>query len=365
MSDRPLPPTEKRLRDARAEGNVARSEMLTGLAVSVLATEVVFACFDTAIGQWLVLQAAAFRQLESHDHAAASLRLYGQAIGFIVLALVPVLAAALVASTVAAWTTGGLSFAPKAIRPSFKRMNAVRHVKALFGARNLSAILLALIAAGLVGATAYWQLCDRLPVVDAMIAWQSLQFDCQAGIATLRTFVRIMFAALLLPALVSAMLARRQHRSGLRMSHREVKDELKQTSGDPLVRAQLRACLAAADAAPAARVGRGKRALVTNPEHIAVLLDYAGDASAPPIVVDKAIDGDARHLIDHVLLERTPVFHFRQLARHLYHHGELHAAIPSDCFRAVAILYRIVEEIEQLDDRPNVPIEIDDIAFGD
>lgn len=365
MSDRPLPPTEKRLRDARAEGNVARSEVLTGLAVSVLATEVVFACLDTASEQWLFLLAAAFRELESHDRAAASLRLYGQAIGSIAVALIPVLAAAVVASTVAAWTTGGLSFAPKAISPSLKRLNAVRHVKTLFGAKNLSAILLALVAAGIVGATAYWQLLDRVPVVDAMIAWQSLAFDCEAGAAVLETFARLIYAALLLPALISAMLARRQHRSSLRMSPREFKDELKQTSGDPLVRAHLRACLTAADAAPAARMARGKRALVTNPEHIAVLLDYSGDASEPPIVVGKAIDGDARHLIDNVLLERTPVFHFRQLARHLYRHGELHTAIPPDCFRAVAILYRIVEEIEQLDDRPNVPIEVDDIAFGD
>ena len=225
MSDRPLPPTAKRLRDARAEGNVARSEVLTGLAVSVLAAEVVFACLDTVIEHWLALLAAAFRQLESHDRAAASLRLYGQAIGSIALALVPALAAAVIASIVAAWTTGGLSFAPKAIRPSLKRMNAVRHVKALFGAKNLSAVLLALLAAGIVGATAYWQLLDRLPVVDAMIAWQSLAFDCEAGVATLQTFVRIIFAGLLLPALVSAMLARRQDCSSLRMSPRELKDE--------------------------------------------------------------------------------------------------------------------------------------------
>jgi flagellar biosynthesis protein FlhB len=333
--------------------------------VSVLAAEVVFACLDTASEHWLALLAAAFGEFESHDRAAASLRLYGRAIGSIALALIPVLAAAVAASTVAAWTTGGLAFAPKAIAPSLKRMNAVRHVKALFGAKNLSAILLALVAAGIVGATAYWQLLDRLPIVDAMIVWQSLAFDREAGAATLQTFVRILFAALLLPALISAMLARRQHRAGLRMSPRELKDELKQTSGDPLVRAHLRACLTAADAAPAARMARGKRALVTNPEHIAVLLDYSGDAAEPPIVVGKAIDGDARHLIDSVLLERTPVFHFRQLARHLYRHGELHTAIPPDCFRAVAILYRIVEEIEQFDDRPNVPIEIDDIVFGD
>jgi flagellar biosynthesis protein FlhB len=365
MSDKPLPPTEKRLRDACAEGNVARSEVLCGLAVSALTIEVVFACHDATIDHWLALQAFVFGQMESADRVAASLRAGGQAIRLIVLALGPVVAVAVIASIVAARVTGALSFAPKAVQPSLKRLNALRHLKALFGAKNLSAIGLALLAAGIVGATAYWQLIDRLPIVEAMIGWQSLAFDREAGGATLRSFVRMVLAALLLPALLSAMLARRQHRTGLRMSPRELKDELRQTNGDPLVRAHLRACFAEAATAPPTRAAHGKRALVTNPEHIAVLLDYSGDASAPPIVIGKAIDDGAHLLMDSALLERTPVFRFRPLARYLYRHGELHAAIPAECFRAVAILYRIVEEIEQLDERPNVPIEIDDIVFDD
>lgn len=365
MSDKPHPPTEKRLRDARAEGNVVRSEVLCGLAVSAFTIELVVVCLEATIEHWRALMAAVFEQMESADRVAASLHAGGHAIRFIVFALAPVIAVAVIASTVAALATGTLSFAPKAIQPSLKRLNAVRHFKTLFGAKNLNAIGLALLAAGIVGATAYWQLIDRLPIVEAMIGWQSLAFDREAGGATLHSFVRMVLAALLLPALLSAMLARRQHRTGLRMSPRELKDELRQTSGDPLVRAHLRACFAETASGPPTRAARGKRALVTNPEHLAVLLDYSGDASAPPIVIGKAIDDEAHHLMDSALLERTPVFRFRPLARYLYRHGELHAAIPSECFRAVAILYRIVEEIEQLDERPNVPIEIDDIVFDD
>ena len=365
MSDKPLPPTDKRLRDARAEGNVARSEVLCGLAVSALTTEVVFGCFDAALEHWLALQALVFGQMESTDRVAASLHVGSHAIRFIGLALAPVVAVAVIASIIAARATGAVGFAPKAMRPSLKRLNAVRHFKTLLGANNLSAIGLALLAAVIVGATAYWQSIDRLPIVEAMIGWQSLAFDREASGPTLHRFVRMVLAALLLPAWLSVMLARRRHRTGLRMSPRELKDELRQTSGDPLVRAHLRARFAETATAPPARAARGKRALVTNPEHIAVLLDYSGDASAPPIVIGKAIDDEAHHLMDSALLERIPVFRFRPLARYLYRHGELHAAIPSDCFRAVAILYRIVEEIEQLDERPNEPIEIDDIVFDD
>jgi len=111
------------------------------------------------------------------------------------------------------------------------------------------------------------------------------------------------------------------------------------------------------------RVRGGKRALVTNPEHIAVMLDYAADASQAPIVIGKATDDGALSLTNSALLERIPVFRCRALARHLFQHGELHVAIPPDCYRAVAIVYRIVDELEHLEERPNVPIEIDDVVF--
>lgn len=367
MTEKSLPPTPKRLHDARADGNVARSDALTGFAVALVATEVGFLCMDAGIDRWFELQDAAARQVQAPDRISAFTHLLRHAVYFGAISLAPIAAVCLIATIAAAWAISGLSFAPKTIRPSLKRLNAARRIKELFSVKQFTAVGLALAAAVIVAAVSYWRLREALPVVLAMTAWQSPGFDRQAGVASLHLFVRTLFAALLAPALIAAVVAVRQHRKGLRMSHRELRDELKQTSGDPLIRAHQRArSIEAAAAARSPSQGpkrAGKRALVTNPEHIAVLLDYGGDDDAPPIVIDKAIDDDAMHMANSVLLERIPVFRFRRLARHLYRHGELQAAIPPDCYRAVAIIYRIVEEIEQLDERPSIPIEIDDIVF--
>jgi flagellar biosynthesis protein FlhB len=373
MSEKPLPPTPKRLHDARAEGNVARSDALTGFAVALVAVEVGFLCADAGFDRWLRLQDAVFAQLQSGDPVdmRAWLPLLRHVAYFAAITLVPITACCLIASVAASWALGTLTFAPKSIKPSLKRLNPARHVKGQFSATNLMAVVLALAAAGIVGAAAYWRLREQLPIALAMIAWQSPTFDRHAGVASLHVFARTLFAALIGPVVLSAIIAIRQHRKGLRMSHRELRDELKQTSGDPLIRAQQRAWQT--EAATAAvdpgrkRTGNrtGKRALVTNPEHIAVLLDYSGDDTEPPVVVDKALDDDALQMANSALLERVPVFRFRRLARHLYCHGELQATIPPDCYRAVAIVYRIVEEIEQLDERPSAPIDIDDIVFDE
>lgn len=364
MSDKPLPPTDKRLRNARAEGNVARSDFFTGFVAAVLASEALFALVDTSIERWLALQAAMFVHLAQGDRIETCLRLIPFYLASIVAMVGMVTLIAIIAAAFSAWTCGGLSVAPKAIKPSFKRLNAGRHVKALFSAKNLTAIVLALTSAAIVGTTAYIVLRERLAWVDVMIEWQSLAFDLNAGIAVLHRFVRCLFAALFVPAMLSIIVARRQHRRSLRMTHRELRDELKQTTGHPSTRARQRASFveAALTVSPVNR-GPAKRALVTNPEHIAVLLDYGGDDSNPPIVVAKALDDEAMRMTDDALLGRVLVFRFRRLARHLYRHGELEAGIPADCYRAVAVLYRIVEEMDALGDRPNIPIEIDDIAF--
>ena len=364
MSDKPLPPTDKRIRDARAEGNVARSDIMTGFIAVVLATESLFALTDAGIERWLALQATTFAVLAGPDRIGAWLRLLPYCIASIG-AVVGILAlTALIAAMAAAWLCGSLSFAPKAIKPSFKRLNAVRHLKALLGPKNLAAVALALTTASVVGTAAYWLLHDRLTLIEGMIEWQSLSFDLRAGLSALHAFVRSLLAALFVPAVLSVIIAKRQHRRSLNMTHRELKDELKQATGDPNVRARQRASFTeAVFATPPVRRAGSRRALITNPEHIAVLLLYGGDESEPPIVIDKAIDDDAMRMTNDALLERVVVFRFRQLARHLYRHGEMQAAIPAECYRAVAIVYRIVEEIETLSERPNTPIEIDDIAF--
>ena len=364
MSDKPLAPTAKRLRDARAQGDVARSDVFAGFVAAVLATEAAFALVDMGIDRWLALQAQTIAYLAHAHRIDACLRLLPSWIVSLAVLVGTFAIIAVIAATFSAWACGGLSVSPKAIEPSFKRLNAVRHLRTLFGAKNLTAVVLALTSAAIVATVAYCLLLERLPLVDALVEWQSLSFDLRVGIASLHGFVRALLAALFVPAVLSIAIARRQHRRALRMSHRELKDELKQTTGDQTMRARQRASFAEALFAvpPVGRAGK-RRALITNPEHIAVLLDFDADDSAPPLVVAKAIDDEAMRMTNDALLDRVVVFRFRRLARYLYRHGELQAEIPADSYRAVAIVYRIVEEIEALAERPNLPIEIDDVAF--
>ncbi len=365
MSDKPLPPTDKRLRDARDEGNVARSDLFAGLVVVAFGTEAAWACVGAGADGWLTLQQSALAQLASSDRIGACLDLVVQAVALAATLAGCIAAAALVASVAASWACGGLAFAPKSLKPSLKRLDAARHAKERFSRKNFTAVALAIVTAAIVGAVAVFQLHRGLPLIGAMIEWQSPGFDRYASIALLRTFVRALLVALMLPAALSAIVSRVQHRRSLRMSHREIRDEIKQSSGDPAMRARQRASFSETMGVPSAPNPSGRQALITDPEHLAVLLHYAGDASGPPIVVGKALDADAARMTNDAFMERVLVFRFRRLARHLFRHAALQAPIPSDCYRAVAIVYRIVDEMQALDDRPNAPVDIDDAAFDE
>lgn len=368
MSDKPLPASEKRLRDARANGNVARSEPLAALFVLAASTELVFRGLDAACEAWLRIAILALDASAAARPLASATALAAACARFMAGVLACIGATAFTAAACGAWVAGSLHFAPKVLTPSLKHLAPVAHFRQLVSARNITALAISFISAASLGITGAVALADRMPLVPALLAGQSLEANWQAGVDTAHFLIRVLLATLAAPALASLWLGRHHHRRGLRMSHREAKEELKQTTGDPQIRARLRSALVEALLAPSGPtlgVPRSGRALVTNPEHIAVMLHYDGKAQSVPIVVAKAADDAARQLIDAARLTDIPVFHFRKLARRLHADVHLEAAIPADCYRAVAVVYRLVDELGALDARCTEPIEIDDLFFED
>jgi flagellar biosynthesis protein FlhB len=365
MNEKPHPPSEKRLRDAREKGDVPRSEPLIAWLVLAFCIEVVFACFDSACRALLEIMQSTFAQLGEPPILAGLARSAWLGARFLAGALAIVAATATLAAIVGAWTCASLHFAPKVLAPSLKRLHPLNHFKQMFSTKHLTSIAIALATALLIGLVGYAALVHRLPLFAAMMRWQSAEHGWLAGVDTLHSLLRLLLAVLIAPAIVSKLAATGQHLRKLRMSHREAKEELKQTTGDPLVRARQRAALyETATAPPGSNVTAGC-ALVTNPEHLAVMLYYEGEERSAPLILDKGADEAAWRMTDAAQSHSVPVFRSRKLARRLYEHGETNSIIPPDCYRAVAIVYRLVEEIQMLGACPVDPIDIDDAFFDE
>ncbi|CAN7416760.1 EscU/YscU/HrcU family type III secretion system export apparatus switch protein [Trinickia sp. LjRoot230] len=368
MTEKALPPTAKRLRDARARGEVPRSEQLVALVVMAACVELVFWGGGTVCGVWLDILEHAVTAIESKPLLVAAISVAQASLSLALGVLACVSATAVAAAIFGSWISGTLCFAPKALAPSLKRLDPFAQLKQRVSAQNLLVTAIAILTACVIGVAGVGIFVQRLPVVVELLRLQSLELTWQACIDTLHFALRALLAALIAPAVLSVVIAKRQYRQKLRMSHREAKDETKQSTGDPFVRARQRAALLEAALTPlapatAAQQRPATRVLVTNPEHFAVLLYYDGEANQAPIILAKGADELAWQMSDDAQLGDVPVFRFRKLARRLFAEGQPHAPIPPDCYRAVAIVYRLVEEMQALGARHSAPINIDDTFF--
>jgi len=249
-----------------------------------------------------------------------------------------VLAAVAVAAVAATMgQTGGLVHT-KALAPSFSRLNPLSGLRRLFGLKGVAEVLRGLVKMALVG----------------VAVWRGLDFDAlqgalhrpaggllgEFGAALLRLFLS---AAGALALIAGADLAwvRWQHMRQLRMSREDLRQETRESEGDPHVKArqrQLRQSKARRRmlaAVPKAAV------VVTNPTHYAVALAYEQGQSAPPRIVAKGVDAMAARIREAAAEHGVPIVPNPPLARALWR-LEVDTEIPAEHWQAVAEIIAFV-----------------------
>ena len=335
QEDRTEPASQKRLDDAREQGQVARSPELTSLAVLAAALGGLwFYGGNAAQGlaqltkQGLTLDSAFIR-----DSGAMSGRLYDFTVQALLIGA-PLLIVTVIAALVAPLAVSGWSFSTSALLPKFSRVSPVQGFSRMFSLRGLAELGKALLKATLVGAIAalvLWQ------AKDGMLALAGQPFE--AALPTLGRMVMVnvvaIAAVMVVIAGVDVPLQLWQHAKGLRMTKEEVKREMKESEGDPHIKAAIRqqqrqnAKRRMMSDVPTADV------IVTNPTHYAVALKYSETMQAPTVVA-KGADLVAARIRGVAEEHRVPILEAPPLARALYTHTDIGEQIPEQLYTAVA-----------------------------
>lgn len=274
----------------------------------------------------------------AHDlPPAAALRLAGETA---VLGALPFALAGALAGAAAVLAQTGLLIHLPALLPDLGRLAPSRGLSRIFSTASLAdtgRTLLKLTAAGTV---AWAVLRAALPGLPASYGWTpDLLLD-----QTTRTVLRVLLALVAVQAAIAGVdifRARRAHEASLRMSRQDLRDEHKDTEGNPQIRARIRRL----------RLQRARRRMmaavptaavvVTNPTHYAVALAYERGSAAAPRVVAKGTDETAARIRDLARASGVPLVANPPLARAL-HAVELEAEIPRELFQAVAELIAYV-----------------------
>ncbi len=329
--------TDKRIRDAVEEGNVPISrEASIFAAILCMLIAAGFLLRDNARAMALSLQQM-FDSVGTTTFANGpdAIELTAIVVRQIAQFVGPILLIFVVGGLVASFAQHPPSFVLKRIAPDVSRISPAAGLGRMFSNKTAIEFLKSLLKFLIIGIVVFVILrSNRDRVVNAMFLMPDSIPDVLLDIA-LRLLSGVGVATGLL-VVADVFWTKRLWRQSLRMSRQEVKDEMKQMQGDPLVRSRLRSL--ALDRARKSMMAAVPRAtlVIANPTHFAIALRYVREEGGAPVVLAKGQDLIALKSREVAEQNDIPVIEDKALARSMYDHVNVDQAIPPDFYRAVA-----------------------------
>jgi flagellar biosynthetic protein FlhB len=328
-------PTQKRLDDAHGRGDVAKSQEV-GTWFTIAGATLVLASFGSTIGsdiqasmRGLVANAGLIRA--DGPNLLALTRTIG---GSMISALGIPLLLLMIAAAAGHLVQHRLVWSAESLKPSFNKISPAAGAKRLFGKQagaNFAKGLIKIIALAAVMIAILWPLRSGLDALLRTDPGRLLSISAELTIKVLTAAVAMLAAV----AIADYIFQYRQWHARQRMSLEEVKQELKQSEGDPHVRGRLRQIRQQRmkkrmmAAVPKATV------IITNPTHYAVALSYERGMNAP-VCVAKGVDLIALKIREIATEHDVPIVENVPLARALHATTKIDTEIPVEHYHAVA-----------------------------
>ena len=338
--------TDRRRRQAREEGQIVRSQDLTSAGLLLAAVASLWMLGPPAAEQLAraiadALSTPRITNLETND--AASWLLFSA--GRLALAAVPMLLAMLVAGILVNLTQTGFLFSTKKLAPKLSHISPRSGVKRIASLQGVMRLGFGLFKVAIIAVVAYFALRHYREAILGL-ATQSVPqiastlFDCLLG-----TCVWI-GGALFILAILEYAFQKWKHEQDLMMTDQEVRDELKETEGDPQVAARRRMVQRqlmmqrAESEVPKADV------VVSNPTELAIAIQYDPLSMPAPVVLAKGAGVLAQKIRRTALENGIPVVERKPLAQVLYKTVAVGDVIPADHYQAVAEVLRYVYQLQ-------------------
>jgi flagellar biosynthetic protein FlhB len=348
--ERSEPASPKRLEKARDEGQVPRSPELSTFAVLITAGSGLW-----LMGSHLAVQLSDLMRegmklppAVGFDSSLLGERLLDQSLQA-VMALGPYLLLMFSIALVAPLLISGWLFSWKAVTPDFKRINPLKGLGRIFSLHGLAELVKALLKAALVGAISIWTIWNHKEAVLSLIGAPFVASAGHMAELVIMSFLAIA-GAMALVAAVDVPFRLWDHHRKLKMTKEEVRQENKETEGDPHVKARIRAQQRAmARKRMMAEIPKAD-VIVTNPTHYSVALKYEDGKMRAPRVVAKGAHLLALKIREIGEQHQVPLLEAPPLARALYHHAELGDEIPHKLYNAVAEVLAYVYQLRRYRD---------------
>ena len=348
-------PTPRRLEQSREEGQVPQSRELSTFLITMTGVAALW-----VLGDWLsqnmfgiMRQGFTLTRAEAFD-PTEMVSMLGRLGTEAVLMLAPLFAVLLVSAVAGPLMLGGFVVAPKALKLDITRMNPLKGLERMFSLHGLAELVKAVLKACLVGGVGTWVMAQQQGELFALI-----REPLGTGLGDFARLVLLsallITASLALLALLDVPFQLWQYHRRLRMSKEEVRKELKETEGDPQIKARIRGMQR--EMARRRMMAEVPEAdvVVTNPTHFSVALKYDADNHGAPVVVAKGRNVVALKIREVAAEHDVPLLEAPPLARALYRHCELEESVPSALYSAVAEVMAYVYQLNNFLAEGGVP----------
>lgn len=356
--------TPKRLQEAREKGQIARSRELSTMAVLMMSAAAMLITGDDAIRSLMAIMRDQF-VIQSIDLKSVSLmtdRLKTD-ISAAMLAMAPFAGLVLIAALLSPAIVGGWIFSVESFSFKLEKLDPIKGVSRIFSLKSLIELVKALLKFILVLSVSMVILYGNLGDIFSVGSMDIGPAIDKTASMLIWSFI-IISSSMIVIALIDVPFQLWDHNRQLKMTRQEVKEEYKQTDGNPELKRHLRerqreiSSRRMMEQVPRADV------IITNPSHYSVALRYDQNCMSAPIVVAKGKDLIAFQIRNVANANDVPIVSAPPLSRALYYSTEIGHEIPSGLFMAVAqvlaYIYRLKNNIN-IADKP----QFEDIAIPD
>ncbi|OMQ16444.1 type III secretion protein [Modestobacter sp. VKM Ac-2676] len=326
-------PTPQKLKQSRKDGQIPRTQelgtWLGAAAASVLLPMLVGSAFDSV--QQLFVQVGA---VANNPEPAALSELLGRALSAFLTTLLPMALAMMLIGTLASASQGGVTIATKGMKPTLKKFNPLPGLKRMFGTHGLWEAMKAIIKTIALATVIVLTSDDATQLVSAAGSLPLSEITRVFTDSAVLMFRVVGFTGLAI-ALADYLVVRKQTMTKLKMSVYEIKQEYKQSEGDPYMKAHRKATQLSMSRNRMMSEMADADVLLVNPTHVAVALKYDPLKGAPRVVAKGAGETAAR-LRARAEECRVPMVQDIPLARALHGSCELGQEVPPQLFTAVA-----------------------------
>jgi len=261
--------------------------------------------------------------------------------------VLPIMGGFMVVGLIASYSQVGIVFSRKALIPDFKKLNPLTGAQKLLSKRSLIKTAMAVLKLSIMGSIAYISIKNDLEPLMELVSMRTEAIFTSASGLIFGITLKIAIILLIL-ALLDFMYQRWQHSKDLMMTKNEVKQEAKQTDGDPLIKSRIKSVQREMSRKRMMQAIPEADVIVTNPTHYAVAIKYDAATMDAPKVIGKGVDLIALKIREIAAKHDIPIVEDRILARVLYSTIELDCDVPPKLYQAVAKVLSYVYQLRNI-----------------